>query len=102
MLLIPCPWCGPRNETEFHYGGQADIVSPPVPSQCSDEEWGAYLFLRHNPKGPFTERWCHTAGCRQWFAVVRDTRTHLFLTASLPVGPDGVPADEVRATPRRP
>ncbi|MGZ8625813.1 MAG: sarcosine oxidase subunit delta, partial [Actinomycetota bacterium] len=23
MLLIPCPWCGPRDEVEFRYGGQA-------------------------------------------------------------------------------
>ncbi|MSZ33836.1 MAG: sarcosine oxidase subunit delta, partial [Actinobacteria bacterium] len=20
MLHIPCPYCGPRDETEFHYG----------------------------------------------------------------------------------
>ena len=31
MLLIPCPWCGPRDETEFRYGGQAGIVTPPDP-----------------------------------------------------------------------
>ncbi|MDE0284484.1 MAG: sarcosine oxidase subunit delta, partial [Gammaproteobacteria bacterium] len=24
MLLIPCPWCGPRNEDEFLNGGEAD------------------------------------------------------------------------------
>ncbi len=28
MLLIPCPWCGPRDETEFTYGGEAHIVAP--------------------------------------------------------------------------
>ncbi|HLS32032.1 MAG TPA: sarcosine oxidase subunit delta, partial [Brevibacterium sp.] len=22
MLLIDCPHCGPRDEVEFHYGGQ--------------------------------------------------------------------------------
>ena len=25
MLLISCPNCGPRDETEFHYGGQAHV-----------------------------------------------------------------------------
>ena len=28
MMLIPCPWCGPRDETEFHYGGQAHVAYP--------------------------------------------------------------------------
>ncbi|MBL8960475.1 MAG: sarcosine oxidase subunit delta, partial [Gemmatimonadetes bacterium] len=22
MLQIPCPWCGPREEEEFRYGGE--------------------------------------------------------------------------------
>ena len=26
MLLIPCPWCGPRDEVEFRYGGEAHIA----------------------------------------------------------------------------
>jgi len=25
VLLIECPWCGPRAETEFSYGGEAGI-----------------------------------------------------------------------------
>ncbi|MDQ2918068.1 MAG: sarcosine oxidase subunit delta, partial [Pseudomonadota bacterium] len=24
-MLIPCPWCGPRNQIEFTYGGDAAI-----------------------------------------------------------------------------
>lgn len=28
MLLIHCPNCGPRDETEFHYGGQAHVATP--------------------------------------------------------------------------
>ena len=75
MLLIPCPWCGPRDETEFRYGGQAGIVTPPDPDAIDDAAWADYLFMRDNPKGPFTERWCHTSGCRRWFNVVRDTLT---------------------------
>jgi len=26
MLLITCPWCGPREEPEFSYGGQAHVA----------------------------------------------------------------------------
>jgi sarcosine oxidase subunit delta len=28
MLLIECPWCGERAETEFSYGGEAGIELP--------------------------------------------------------------------------
>jgi sarcosine oxidase subunit delta len=76
MLLLTCPWCGPRDETEYHYGGQAHVLHPEDPASCSDEEWAEYLFYRDNPKGPFAERWAHSVGCRRWFNVVRDTATY--------------------------
>ena len=78
MLLIPCPWCGPRNETEFAYGGQAGIAYPDDPHALSDAEWAEYLFVRDNPKGWFTERWAHTAGCRRWFDIQRHTVSYEF------------------------
>ena len=28
MLLIPCPWCGPRAQAEFTYGGDATLTRP--------------------------------------------------------------------------
>ena len=31
MLLIRCPWCGARDETEFRYGGQAHLAYPTDP-----------------------------------------------------------------------
>jgi heterotetrameric sarcosine oxidase delta subunit len=76
MLLIPCPWCGDRDETEFGYGGQAHVPYPQDPEALTDAQWGEYLFVRDNPKGPFAERWVHSAGCRRWFNVERDTATH--------------------------
>jgi sarcosine oxidase, subunit delta len=76
LLLIPCPWCGPRDETEFHYGGQAHIDYPADPAQLSDDAWADFLFMRGNPRGEFRERWSHSAGCRRWFNVVRSTVTH--------------------------
>ncbi len=80
MLLIGCPWCGPRDEIEFRYGGQAHVAYPPDPSAVDDAEWGRYLFVRDNPKGVFRERWRHSAGCRRWFNVVRDTTTNRIVT----------------------
>ena len=79
MLLIPCPGCGPRDEVEFHYGGEAHIARPAEPVALDDTGWADYLFMRNNPKGPFAERWVHSAGCRRWFNLVRDTATHRIL-----------------------
>lgn len=76
MLRIDCPWCGPREEIEFHCGGQAHIARPADPESLSDEDWADYLFMRDNVKGAQAERWVHAAGCRRWFNVVRDTVSH--------------------------
>jgi sarcosine oxidase, subunit delta len=73
MLLIPCPYCGPRAEIEFRYGGEAHISRPPDPSTVSDEAWAAFLFYRTSPKGPHAERWNHAHGCQRWFNAVRNT-----------------------------
>lgn len=78
MLLIPCPHCGPRDETEFKYGGQAGIAYPKDPDALTDAQWVEYLFLRDNPKGAWRERWVHSAGCRRWFDITRDTLTNVF------------------------
>jgi len=79
MLSIPCPWCGPRDETEFHYGGEAHIARPERPDTLTDAEWADYLFMRRNPKGAHRERWMHAHGCRRWFNVARDTATNEIL-----------------------
>ncbi len=78
MLLIDCPWCGPRDEVEFKYGGQAHVAYPGEPEETDDAAWAAYLFMRDNPKGAFAERWVHAAGCRRWFNAERDTVTNQF------------------------
>jgi heterotetrameric sarcosine oxidase delta subunit len=81
MLLIPCPFCGERDETEFAYGAQAHVAYPADPRALDDRAWGAYLFVRSNPKGPLAERWYHAHGCRRWFNLVRDTSTNQVLGA---------------------
>ncbi|MEL0206319.1 MAG: sarcosine oxidase subunit delta [Alphaproteobacteria bacterium] len=88
MLLITCPHCGPREESEFACGGEAHIARPLVENSITDAEFADYLFLRDNPKGMFLERWRHTAGCRRWFNVARDTVSHdiieIYAMGSLP------------------
>jgi sarcosine oxidase, subunit delta len=85
VLLIPCPWCGLRDEIEFSYGGEAHIVRPRDPADVSDEQWADYLFMRTNTRGVHDEQWCHSAGCRRWFQVVRDTVTYK-ITGSYRIG----------------
>lgn len=76
MLQITCPWCGPRDQSEFAYAGEADIERPADPSQLTDEQWADYLFLRSNTMGRFREQWYHAHGCQQFFVVTRDTVTN--------------------------
>ncbi len=76
MLLIACPWCGPRDEIEFSCGGQSHIARPEPSDQVSDGAWTDYLFTRVNPKGVHLERWVHAFGCRRWFNIARDTVSH--------------------------
>ncbi len=79
MLVIDCPYCGPRPELEFRYGGEAHIARPADPSTLDDEAWAAFLYRRSNPKGRHAERWRHIHGCGRFFNAVRDTATDQFL-----------------------
>jgi len=79
VLLIPCPYCGPRPEIEFRCGGEAHIARPKDPAKVDDAAWGDYLFLRTNPKGVHAERWVHAQGCRRWFNALRDTSSDRIL-----------------------
>ena len=78
MLLIHCPYCGPRAEIEFRCGGESHIARPD-PATATDEAWHEYLFLRQNPKGLHFERWWHIHGCRRWFNAARDTVSDRFV-----------------------
>ncbi len=100
MLLIPCPWCGQRDETEFAYGGEAHIQRPKSPESLSDAEWADYLYMRKNPKGPHFERWFHANGCRRWFNVARNTATNR-IAGSYRMG-EPPPASEAPPAPKAP
>lgn len=103
MLLIPCPWCGPRAQIEFTYGGDAGVVRPADPDAVSAGEWLDHVYLRDNPRGPHDEWWQHTSGCRAWVKVRRDTWTHRVLGSGPPgaglggdgSGPPEIGSDEV-------
>ena len=83
MLNIPCPYCGPRDETEFTYGGPSHVTRPEL--TATDREWTHYLYDRENTKGPYRERWLHGFGCGRWFNALRNTASDVFL-ATYPMG----------------
>lgn len=75
MQLFPCPFCGPRDETEFHFGGEAGKHRPEPAADVSAEKWAEYLHFEANPKGPSREIWVHLT-CGEFFLMGRDTLTH--------------------------
>lgn len=74
MMLLPCPWCGPRNATEFRYGGEAG--QRPDPATTTPGQWRRYLYFHRNPLGVVRETWYHRAGCRRFLTVERHTGTN--------------------------
>jgi sarcosine oxidase delta subunit len=56
-----CPTCGPRDVSEFRYGGQIPSVAKNLP-EAQDE------------------RWYHRLGCGCWLLVKRDVRSNQVLS----------------------
>ena len=73
MLLIHCPNCGARDESEFDYGGRA-INYPALDAPIT--LWHEAVHLRVNPPGEIDEYWYHAAGCECWIKMRRDLVTH--------------------------
>lgn len=86
MQLFDCPFCGPRAENEFHFGGDFGRVRPEGHAAVSDADWADYLYFRRNPKGTTREIWMHLT-CREAFEMERDTVTHA-VTATRPLRPE--------------
>ncbi len=72
MKLINCPLNGPRNISEFIYGGEFEHM--PDPHSSSSNEWAEYVFFDDNPAGDVIEWWCH-APTSYWFLAQRNTVT---------------------------
>lgn len=74
MQIFTCPFCGPRDEREFHFVGEIGKTRPDTTQTISDKEWATYLFSSLNAKGAADEAWVHLT-CREMFVMRRDTVT---------------------------
>jgi sarcosine oxidase subunit delta len=90
MKQMVCPLNGPRDISEFVYGGE--IRQAPDAATCTDEAWADYLFMRANPAGVVREWWLHEPS-GFWFIAERDTVRDVVLrtyaTDALPGTPTG-------------
>ena len=75
MILMPCPWCGPRDASEFGHVGEP--ATRPDPRTATPAQWRSYLYLRGNRCDWVTETWYHRMGCRRFFKVERHTETNV-------------------------
>ncbi|ODN69256.1 sarcosine oxidase subunit delta [Methylobrevis pamukkalensis] len=91
-MLIPCPFCGPRDAAEFTYRGDAAPVRPA--DDAGEAAFADYVYLRDNPRGEITELWYHRAGCNGWLVVTRNTATHEIAAARLAAAPVPAPIRE--------
>lgn len=91
MILVPCPWCGPRNSSEFRAVGESK--QRPDPTTASPAEWRAYLYTKHNAADWVTETWYHRAGCRRYFAMERHTVSNEIRTTRRPAAQLRLAAD---------
>jgi sarcosine oxidase subunit delta len=78
-MLFPCPFCGLRDETEFHYVGEPKARPEPA-GEVGDAAWTDYLYFNANPKGEAREVWLHLT-CMEMFVMTRDTRTNAVIGA---------------------
>lgn len=74
-MLIACPYCGPRDLSEFTYQGDATRTRPD-PASADQAAWNAYVYDRVNTAGDHAEFWQHSGGCRAHLKLVRSTLTH--------------------------
>ena len=70
MKILTCPLNGPRNISEFTYGGEYHPM--PDHSKSCSRDWAEHVFFHHNEAGVVTEWWCHTP-TSYWFLAERNT-----------------------------
>ncbi|MBJ9984702.1 sarcosine oxidase subunit delta [Acinetobacter sp. S40] len=76
MKIMHCPLNGPRNISEFTYGGELKEMIDQ--NTCSDEAWADYVFNTRNIAGVVLEWWMHTPSS-YWFIAERHTVTDKIL-----------------------
>jgi len=87
MLLINCPYCGERDQSEFSYGGRIRNY-PALDSSASIETWHRAIHLHDSSQTPIGEYWHHECGCEQWIEINRDVDSHEMTPVS---GSDALP-----------
>lgn len=80
MQRFPCPFCGPRDETEFHFAAEAGKHRPEPAPAVSDVNWADYLYGQDAPKGGAREVWVHLT-CGEFFVMTRDTMSRAVLSS---------------------
>jgi heterotetrameric sarcosine oxidase delta subunit len=80
-FVLTCPNCGPREVTDFEFGGE---VVPRPRQRPVSRDLAVYNYFRRNVAGVQREWWYHRAGCRTWFQADRDTRTNVVQGSWLP------------------
>lgn len=81
-FVLHCPHCGPREVTDFRFGGEvrAGTGTRPVDERALTRA----LYLRANVDGLQREWWQHRAGCGAWFQAERHTGTNRVLRTTAP------------------
>ena len=78
----PLPLVRPAQPDRVHVRRRCHACAVcPRPTR-SEAAWIDYVYMRDNPCGPHDELWLHSAGCRSWFKVRRDTATHDILASA--------------------
>lgn len=72
MQQFPCPFCGLRDESEFHFAVETGKPRPEPAPDISDADWAHYLYAQEAPKGRAGEVWVHMT-CGEFFVMTRDT-----------------------------
>lgn len=79
MQIFPCPFCGPRDEREFHFAGESGKVRPDTARSegaidISAKGWSDYLYTQRNDHGYVREVWMHLP-CQELFLLERHSIT---------------------------
>lgn len=80
MQIFTCPFCGARDEREFHFAVEAGKRRPEPASEVSDAAWADYIYAAEAPKGRAREIWVHLT-CGEYFIMERDTVTRDVLSS---------------------
>ena len=72
MKILNCPLNGPRNISEFVWGGE--VKEMPAPADATARDWADYVFIENNVAGVVREWWCHVP-TSFWFIAERNTVT---------------------------